>query len=168
MGDTTTDFTEIEYRVADRIATVTLNRPEARNGYTVRMADELAAALDRADRDPGVRVVVLTGEGKDFSVGADLSQGGFDFDPDTGPDAAWQEPAGRCSKRIFTMDKPVIAALHGNAVGGGLTITLSADYRLAATDTRFGFVFTAGASTRRAPRRGSCRGWSAWDGRWTG
>ncbi|MBB3666151.1 MULTISPECIES: enoyl-CoA hydratase-related protein [Prauserella salsuginis group] len=142
MGDTTTDFTEITYRVTDRIATVTLNRPEARNGYTVRMADELAAAFDRADRDPEVRVVVLTGEGKDFSVGADLSQGGFDFDPDTGPDAAWQEPAGRCSKRIFTMDKPVIAALHGSAVGGGLTITLSADYRLAAADSRFGFVFT--------------------------
>ncbi|MCP2251288.1 Enoyl-CoA hydratase/carnithine racemase [Prauserella aidingensis] len=142
MGDTTTDFTEIGYRVADRIATVTLNRPEARNGYTVRMADELAAAFDHADRDPEVRVVVLTGEGKDFSVGADLSQGGFDFDPDTGPDAAWQEPAGRCSKRIFTMNKPVIAALHGNAIGGGLTITLSADYRLAATDSRFGFVFT--------------------------
>lgn len=142
MGDSATDYTEITYRVADRIATVTLDRPEARNGYTVGMADELAAAFERADRDPEVRVVVLTGSGKDFSVGADLSQGGFDFDPDTGPDAAWQEPAGRCSKRIFTMDKPVIAALHGNTIGGGLTITLSADYRLAATDTRFGFVFT--------------------------
>ncbi|GAA1191539.1 enoyl-CoA hydratase-related protein [Prauserella alba] len=142
MGDTATDYTEITYRVADRVATITLDRPEARNGYTVRMADELAAAFDRADRDPGVRVVVLTGEGDDFSVGADLSQGGFDFDPDAGPPADWQEPAGRCSKRIFAMDKPVIAALRGSAVGGGLTITLPADYRLAATDSRFGFVFT--------------------------
>jgi enoyl-CoA hydratase/carnithine racemase len=136
------DYAEIVYAVADRVATVTLNRPEARNGYTVRMADELAAALDRADRDEDVRVVVLTGAGADFCVGADLAQGGFDFDPSTGPDAAWQEPAGRCSKRIFTMNKPVIAALHGAAVGGGLTITLSCDYRLASEDSRFGFVFT--------------------------
>jgi enoyl-CoA hydratase/carnithine racemase len=136
------DYAEITYAVADRIATVTLNRPEARNGYTIRMADELGAAMDRADRDEDVRVVVLTGAGPDFCVGADLSQGGFDFDPATGPDAAWQEPAGRCSKRIFTMTKPVIAALHGAAVGGGITITLSCDYRLASEDSRFGFVFT--------------------------
>lgn len=134
-------YAEITYEVADRIATVTLNRPEARNGYTIRMADELGDAMDRADRDEDVRVVILTGNGKDFSVGADLSQGGFDFDPATGPDAAWQEPAGRCSKRIFTMNKPVIAALRGAAVGGGITITLSCDYRLASTDSRFGFVF---------------------------
>jgi enoyl-CoA hydratase/carnithine racemase len=134
-------YAEITYEVADRIATVTLNRPEARNGYTIRMADELGDAMDRADRDEDVRVVILTGNGKDFSVGADLSQGGFDFDPATGPDAAWQEPAGRCSKRIFSMNKPVIAALRGAAVGGGITITLSCDYRLASTDSRFGFVF---------------------------
>ncbi|EMD28904.1 enoyl-CoA hydratase-related protein [Amycolatopsis azurea] len=134
-------YAEITYEVADRIATVTLNRPEARNGYTIRMADELGDAMDRADRDEDVRVVILTGNGKDFSVGADLTQGGFDFDPETGPDAAWQEPAGRCSKRIFTMNKPVIAALRGAAVGGGVTITLSCDYRLASTDSRFGFVF---------------------------
>ncbi|MEC3976133.1 enoyl-CoA hydratase-related protein [Amycolatopsis sp. H20-H5] len=134
-------YADITYEVTDRIATVTLNRPEARNGYTIRMADELGDAMDRADRDEDVRVVVLTGNGKDFSVGADLSQGGFDFDPDTGPDAAWQEPAGRCSKRIFTMNKPVIAALRGAAVGGGVTITLACDYRLASTDSRFGFVF---------------------------
>ncbi|GAB3725539.1 enoyl-CoA hydratase-related protein [Amycolatopsis oliviviridis] len=134
-------YAEITYEVADRIATVTLNRPEARNGYTIRMADELGDAMDRADRDEDVRVVILTGNGKDFSVGADLSQGGFDFDPEAGPDAAWQEPAGRCSKRVFTMNKPVIAALRGAAVGGGVTITLSCDYRLASTDSRFGFVF---------------------------
>ncbi|MBK1788242.1 enoyl-CoA hydratase-related protein [Prauserella cavernicola] len=141
MGDDS-EYTEITYRVADRIATVALNRPHARNGYTVRMADELAAALDRADTDEDVRVVVLTGEGKDFCVGADLSQGGFDFDAEKGPGPEWQEPAGRCSKRMFAMNKPVIAAIQGAAIGGGITITLAADYRLAATDARFGFVFT--------------------------
>jgi enoyl-CoA hydratase/carnithine racemase len=135
------NYADITYEVSDRIATVTLNRPEARNGYTVRMADELADAMDRADHDEEVRVVVLTGAGGDFSVGADLSDGGFDFDLAAGPAPEWQEPAGRCSKRIFTMNKPVIAALRGAAVGGGITITLSCDYRLAGTDTRFGFVF---------------------------
>jgi len=136
------DYADITYEVADRIATVTLNRPAARNGYTVRMADELGDAMDRADHDEDVRVVVLTGNGKDFCVGADLSGGGFDFDAAEGPGPEWQEPAGRCSKRIFTMNKPVIAAIRGAAVGGGITITLSCDYRLAATDAKFGFVFT--------------------------
>jgi enoyl-CoA hydratase/carnithine racemase len=135
------DYADITYEVTDRIATVTLNRPEARNGYTVGMADELGDAMGRADTDEDVRVVVLTGAGKDFSVGADLSAGGFDFDIAEGPGPEWQEPAGRCSKRIFTMNKPVIAALRGAAVGGGITITLSCNYRLAATDTKFGFVF---------------------------
>jgi enoyl-CoA hydratase/carnithine racemase len=136
------DYADITYEVADRIATVTLNRPAARNGYTVRMADELSDAMDRADGDEDVRVVVLTGNGKDFCVGADLSAGGLDFDAAEGPGPGWQEPAGRCSKRIFTMNKPVIAAIRGAAVGGGITITLSCDYRLAATDSKFGFVFT--------------------------
>ncbi|AXB41998.1 enoyl-CoA hydratase-related protein [Amycolatopsis albispora] len=134
-------YTDITYEVSDRIATITLNRPAARNGYTIRMADELGAAFDEADRDEQVRVVVLTGAGGDFSVGADLSQGGFDFDAEKGPDPEWQEPAGRCSKRVFEMNKPVIAAIRGAAIGGGVTITLSADYRLASTDARFGFVF---------------------------
>jgi enoyl-CoA hydratase/carnithine racemase len=145
----------VTYEVADRVATVTLNRPEARNGYTVRMSDELAAAFDEADRDRAVRVVVLTGAGKDFCVGADLSAGGLDL---PGATEEWDEPAGRCSMRIFTMNKPVIAAIRGAAVGAGSTIILPADYRLASTDARFGFVFSRrglypeGASTWFLPR----------------
>ena len=134
-------YAEISYEVAERVATITLNRPQARNGYTVRMADELADALDAADGDENVRAVVLTGAGKDFCVGADLSQGGFDFDAETGPQADWQEPAGRCSKRIFALHKPVIAAINGAAIGAGITITLAADYRIATNASRFGFVF---------------------------
>lgn len=150
-----TEYAEIIYAVSDRIATVTLNRPQARNGYTVRMSDELSDALDRADNDEEVRVVVLTGAGDKFCVGADLSRGGFDFGASERP---WQEPAGRCSKRIYTMNKPVIVAMRGAAVGAGITITLSADYRLAGSDTKFGFVFTRrgifpeGASTWFLPR----------------
>jgi len=145
----------VSYEAADRVATITLNRPAARNGYTVQMADELAAAFTEADRDRAVRVVVLTGAGKDFCVGADLSAGGLDLSADG---EAWDEPAGRCSMRIFTMNKPVIAAIRGAAVGAGSTIILPADYRLAATDARFGFVFSRrglypeGASTWFLPR----------------
>ncbi|WP_243866515.1 enoyl-CoA hydratase-related protein [Actinophytocola oryzae] len=146
----------VSYAVADQTATVTLNRPEARNGYTVRMSDELAEAFDTADADPAVRVVVLTGEGRDFCVGADLSAGGLDLQDPADPE--WNEPAGRCSLRVFAMNKPVIAAVRGAAVGAGSTIILSADFRLASTDARFGFVFSRrglypeGASTWFLPR----------------
>jgi enoyl-CoA hydratase/carnithine racemase len=159
--DASVDYDEIRYSVDERIATVSLNRPRARNGYTVRMSDELADAFDRADLDEDVRVVVFTGEGKDFCVGADLSGGSLAAGAGDAGDPSnvdWKEPAGRCSMRIFRMNKPVIAALRGAAVGAGTTITLSADYRLAATDTRFGLVFSRrglypeGASTWFLPR----------------
>ncbi|MDV6011249.1 enoyl-CoA hydratase-related protein [Haloechinothrix sp. LS1_15] len=155
------DYTEVSYSVADRIATIALNRPEARNGYTIRMSDELADAFSRADADDEVRVVVFTGQGSDFCVGADLSSGSLNAADDAGQVAdqqEWQEPAGRCTRRIFDSSKPVIAAIRGAAVGAGSTIILPADYRLAATDARFGFVFSRrgiypeGASTWFLPR----------------
>ena len=151
-------YSDITYDVAERIATITLNRPEARNGYTLTMADELNAALDRADRDEDVRVVVLTGAGDHFCVGADLSGGGFDVTEEGSYTGAWQEPAGRCSKRVFEMSKPVIAAMRGAAVGAGVTITLACDFRLGSTDSKFGFVFgrrgifPEGGSTWHLPR----------------
>jgi len=132
-------YTEISYEVADAVATIALNRPQRRNGYTVVMADELADALSAADLDDAVRVVILTGHGNDFCVGADLSGGALAASDQSDP---YHEPAGRVSMRIFAMNKPVIAALRGVAVGAGSTIILPADFRLAATDTRFGFVFT--------------------------
>jgi enoyl-CoA hydratase/carnithine racemase len=148
------EYAEITYDVAEHIATLTLNRPAARNGYTVRMADELADALGRANVDPDVRVVVLTGAGETFCVGADLSAGGF-----APPDAEdWIEPATRDCRPLFNMDKPVIAAVRGAAVGVGSTMLLPADYRLAGRDTRFGFVFSRrgifpeGGSTWFLPR----------------
>ncbi|HEY3609757.1 MAG TPA: enoyl-CoA hydratase-related protein, partial [Pseudonocardiaceae bacterium] len=132
-------YQEISYEVAAAVATIALNRPQRRNGYTVVMADELADALSAADLDDAVRVVILTGHGKDFCVGADLSGGALATADETDP---YHEPAGRVSMRIYAMNKPVIAALRGVAVGAGSTIILPADFRLAATDTRFGFVFT--------------------------
>jgi enoyl-CoA hydratase/carnithine racemase len=153
------EYQQITYEVNGPVATIALNRPERRNGYTVRMADELADAFPRADADDDIRVVVFTGTGNDFSVGADL--GGETFaDPATPEDAPteYREPAGRASLAIFAMNKPVIAAIRGAAVGAGSTIVLPADYRFAAKDSRFGFVFTRrgivpeGASTWFLPR----------------
>jgi enoyl-CoA hydratase/carnithine racemase len=147
-------YSDILYAVADRIATITLNRPEARNGYTIRMADEIADALSRANTDSGVRVVVLTGAGDNFCVGMDLSDGGVP----PAEEEDWIEPATRVCRPMFTLDKPVICAARGAAVGVGSTMQLPADYRLAATDTRFGFVFTRrgiypeGGSTWFLPR----------------
>ncbi|HEX3591055.1 MAG TPA: enoyl-CoA hydratase-related protein [Pseudonocardiaceae bacterium] len=133
-------YLEITYEVADRVATVALHRPERRNGFTARMSDELANAFARADADDDVRVVIFTGHGKDFCVGADLSGGELDVNDDEA--AEYHEPAGRVSLAIYALNKPVIAAIRGAAVGAGSTIILPADFRLASTDARFGYVFT--------------------------
>ncbi|WP_034268270.1 enoyl-CoA hydratase-related protein [Haloechinothrix halophila] len=135
------NYQEVRYDVADRICTITLHRPDARNGYTLRMSDELADAFAQAEADQDVRVIVLTGSGDDFCVGADLSGGSLNASEDDAGQG-WQEPAGRCSRAIFESSKPVIAAIRGAAVGAGSTIILPADYRIAATDSRFGFVFS--------------------------
>ncbi|MFC9841867.1 enoyl-CoA hydratase-related protein [Streptomyces sp. NPDC060223] len=138
------EYTQIGYEVSGRIATVRLNRPEARNGYTIRMADEIAHALQTANTDDEVRVVVLTGAGDDFCVGADLSGGelGVTESDEESQAAVWTEPATRVTRELYRSDKPVIAAVRGAAVGVGATMILPADYRLAADDSRFGFVFS--------------------------
>lgn len=153
-------YEQITYSVADRIATISLDRPDTRNGYTLRMADELVDAFDRADADEDVRVVVFTGAGDHFCAGLDLAPEEMALIAEHAPaeGEVWHEPAGRCSMRIFAMDKPVIAAIRGAAVGAGATIVLPADYRLVAGDARFGFVFSRrgifaeGASTWFLPR----------------
>jgi len=147
-------YTQISYAVHDRIATITLDRAEHRNGFTVVMSDELADALGRAEADGAVRAIVLTANGKDFCVGMDLSAGGMAdvSDPD------WVEPATRVTRPMYASTKPVIAAIQGAAAGVGITMTLPADYRIASTDARFGFVFARrglypeGGSTWFLPR----------------
>ncbi|MEU8897363.1 enoyl-CoA hydratase-related protein [Nocardia sp. NPDC048505] len=131
------DTTTITYAVDDAIATITLNRPHARNGFTLAMADELAAALTRADRDDLVRVIVLTAAGEYFCVGMDFAEPalGDHTDPD------WDEPATRVVRPMTKSNKPIIVAFPGPAVGVGVSMTLAADFRLASDRARFGFVF---------------------------
>ncbi len=138
-------FAEIRYEVADRVATLTLQRPEKLNALTATMLGELLEALDLADADDAVRAVIVTGAGRAFCAGADLSAGAMTFDAAARGRAEsageHRDGGGRVTLRIFDMKKPVIAAINGPAVGFGVTMTLPMDVRLASTAARLGFVF---------------------------
>lgn len=138
-------YSEILYDVADSIATITLNRPAQLNAFTNRMMYELIEAFDAVDADDDVRAVIVTGSGRGFCAGADLSgggetfsKGGSDIQTDVGVP---RDGGGMVSLRIFECTKPVIGAINGPAVGVGVTMTLPMDIRLAADSARFGFVF---------------------------
>jgi enoyl-CoA hydratase/carnithine racemase len=140
------DYEQIRYEVAENIATITMNRPDQLNAFTGRMMVEMIDAFDQSDADDDVRAVIVTGEGRGFCAGADLSGGGETFDTDA--QGAKREKVGvprdgggLLTLRIFESLKPVIAAINGPAVGVGITMTLPMDIRLAADDAKIGFVF---------------------------
>jgi enoyl-CoA hydratase/carnithine racemase len=137
----------IRYDVLDQIATITLARPEKLNAFNTTMRHELLAAFDDIDADDDVRAVIVTGDGRAFCAGADLSAGGTTFDSNQGSSVEMDPPiprdgGGQLTLRIFECLKPVIAAVNGAAVGIGATMLLPMDIRIASTDARFGFVFT--------------------------
>jgi enoyl-CoA hydratase/carnithine racemase len=138
-------YEEIRYAVEDRIATITLNRPERMNAFTAKMCIELVRALGAADEDDDVRVVVVTGAGRAFCAGADLGSGGDTFDSKAQGHAdtidTHRDGGGLVSLRVYDMKKPVIAAMNGAAVGVGVTMTLPMDVRIAAVGAKMGFVF---------------------------
>jgi enoyl-CoA hydratase/carnithine racemase len=140
------DYTQIELDVSDGIATLTLDRPEVLNAFTGVMMAEMIDAFDRTDADDSVRAVIVTGRGRGFCAGADLSGGGETFSrggggEPGGDDGVPRDGGGMVSLRIFESKKPVIAAVNGAAVGVGVTMTLPMDIRLASENARFGFVF---------------------------
>jgi enoyl-CoA hydratase/carnithine racemase len=150
-------YHEIRYEVAERIATVTLHRPEKMNAFTHVMRDELVDAFGKADADDEVRAVIVTGAGRAFCAGADLSAGSstFDYAKREGlTEQTHRDGGGMVTLRIFEMKKPVIAAVNGAAVGIGATMLLPMDVRLASTDARFGFVFS-----RRGIVPEACSSW---------
>ena len=137
-----TQFEQITYDVADHIATITLNRPEKLNAFTATMAMELLAAFDLTDADDDVQAVIMTGAGRGFCAGADLSEGGASFDYSGHADPSMhRDGGGLVTLRMFESLKPIIGAINGPAVGIGATMTLPMDVRLASTHARFGFVF---------------------------
>lgn len=161
-------FETIRLDIADGVAVLTLSRPDKLNAFTGQMAREIIAAFDRTDADDGVRAVVVTGEGRAFCAGADLSSGGatFDYKKKEGrggagadgdvdlSDESVRDSGGRVALRIFESLKPVIAAINGPAVGIGATMTLPMDVRLASDTARFGFVFA-----RRGIVPEACSSW---------
>ena len=150
-------YNTLDYAVQDGILTLTLNRPEQMNAFTVEMANELVAAFTRASDDDAVRAIIVTGSGKAFCAGMDLSVPGnvFGLDESQQPTlddmrARLDDPAihagvrdtgGRVTLAIYNCKKPVIAAINGAAVGIGATMTLAMDVRLASEKARIGFVF---------------------------
>jgi enoyl-CoA hydratase/carnithine racemase len=139
-------YETIQYDVSERILTLTLNRPDRLNAFTVQMRDELLDAFDRADGDDDVRVIIVTGAGRGFCAGADLGRGASTFDHskrDKSGDAyAERDGGGVTTLRIFELTKPIIAAINGPAAGVGVTMTLPMDIRLASSEAKFGLVFT--------------------------
>jgi enoyl-CoA hydratase/carnithine racemase len=150
-------YSTLDYQVLDGILTLTLNRPDAMNAFTVTMANELVAAFQRAGSEDEVKAIVVTGAGKAFCAGMDLSREGnvFGLDETLQPtlhdmDERLADPeiadgvrdtGGRVTLAIFDCPKPVIAAINGAAVGIGATMTLAMDFRLASEKARIGFVF---------------------------
>ena len=125
-----------------------LNRPEVLNAYTSQMGAELARAIALADADDGVKVVVITGKGRVFCAGADVSAGAGAFDTESGEGAKnFGSRDGRRENSDFigammNSVKPLLVALNGSAAGVGLTLTLPCDIRIAADTAKFGCVFT--------------------------
>ena len=151
-------YKQILYRVEDKILTITLNRPDRLNAFTPRMQDELIDAFERSDADDNVRAIIVTGAGRAFCAGADLSAGGATFDYDRketdGFPTNQRDGGGLLTLKIFDSIKPVIVAINGPAVGVGATMTLAMDIRIAADNARFGFVFT-----RRGIVPEACSSW---------
>ncbi|GAP36672.1 crotonase/enoyl-CoA hydratase family protein [Piscinibacter sakaiensis] len=151
------------YDVADGVATITLHRPERLNAYDATMRAELELLFDEVDRDDAVRAVIVTGAGRAFCAGADLSSGGKTFDYAERQEAAreamkvgevYRDGGGTTTLRIYRCLKPVIGAINGAAVGIGVTMQLPMDIRLAARGARFGFVFA-----RRGITPEACSAW---------
>jgi enoyl-CoA hydratase/carnithine racemase len=168
--------TETLVDIADGVATLTLNRPDKLNAFTGTMMKEMIEAFDETDARDDVRAVIVTGAGRGFCAGADLSAGAKTFDYDARSDdlssrAGQDSPVradgtvdythegvrdggGRVTLRIFESLKPVIGAINGPAVGIGVTMQLPMDIRIASADARFGFVFA-----RRGIVPEACSSW---------
>ena len=149
-------YETIKYEVDEQILTITLNRPDKLNAFNGTMQTEMIAAFDAADKDDNIRAIIVTGAGRGFCAGADLSSGANTFDRDArrGPvkrladgkvdysDPQVRDGGGQVTLRIFKCLKPVIAAVNGPAVGIGVTMQLAMDIRIASENARFGFVFS--------------------------
>jgi enoyl-CoA hydratase/carnithine racemase len=158
-----TTFETLLYSVEDGIATITLNRPDKLNAFNTTMMNEMIAAFDETDGDDDVRAVIITGAGRAFCAGADLSAGAATFNYDASDalhrearmrEGVQRDGGGLLTLRIYDSLKPVISACNGAAVGVGVTMQLAMDIRLASDTARYGFVFA-----RRGINPEACSSW---------
>ena len=140
------DYKNILLEQRDNIAILSLNRPHKLNAFTFSMMEEIISALDALDGDDSVDALIITGKGRAFCAGADLSSGQETFNPSF-DDFAVQEgdfrrdSGGILTLRMYKFLKPIVIACNGPAVGIGASMQLAADVRLASDEARFGFVF---------------------------
>lgn len=136
---------DLIYSVDDHIAHITLNRPEARNAYSDLMVEEIVTALNQAEADPSVRVVVITGSGTAFCSGGDLKamrdeSGMFAGDP-VDLRERYLKGIQSIPRRFHSFEKPTIAAINGPAIGAGLGLALACDLRISSDGAKFGSTF---------------------------
>ena len=166
------NFDTLLYDIEDNILTITLNPPDKLNAFNFQMQNDLIKAFDEADKDDNVKAIIVTGAGRGFCAGADLSAGARTFDFESRDDRSdkqgavlengeidWSNPSirdggGLVTLRIFDCLKPVISACNGPAVGVGITMQLAMDIRLASEEARYGFVFA-----RRGLVPEACSSW---------
>ena len=140
------DYKNILLEQRDNIAVLSLNRPNKLNAFTFSMMEEIIHALDALDVDDSIHALIITGKGRAFCAGADLSSGKETFNPSF-DDFAVQESnfrrdsGGILTLRMYKFLKPIVIACNGPAVGIGASMQLAADIRLASDQARFGFVF---------------------------
>jgi enoyl-CoA hydratase/carnithine racemase len=138
-------YEHITAEIDGPILTITLNRPDKLNAYTALMGSEIEDTFLKADADDDIRVIIVTGAGRGFCAGADISGGADAFDVSKGA-AMFQGARPRASRggfveAIYNCRKPSIAAINGAAVGVGITLCLPMDIRIASTDAKIGFIF---------------------------
>jgi enoyl-CoA hydratase/carnithine racemase len=137
-------YETIRYDVDGPVLTLTLNRPEKMNAFTAQMGAEIGDAIRRANEDDTIRAVILTGEGRGFCAGADISGGADSFDTSGSGAKNFTEGGPKDDGivgALFGSRKPTIAAFNGAAVGVGITLALPTDIKIASRSAKFGFVF---------------------------
>lgn len=137
------DYEYILFEVSGQVATITLNKPERLNAWNYEMGNEIWDALLKVENDHNLRVTIITGAGRGFCAGADLSRGGTTFDGSNRPreEDERRRREGSLIRRYFSLMKPVIVAINGPVVGVGVTMILPFDIRIAAESARIGIVF---------------------------
>jgi enoyl-CoA hydratase len=151
------EYSSIIYEKADNIATITLNRPDQLNALSSALFEELEAALDQADADNEVRVILITGKGSYFCAGLDLKESA-EGSPASPFESSWTDKGPGLFSKLENLEKPVVVAINGAALGGGLELCLACDMRVASETAAFCFpeidlaAMPGAGGTQRLPR----------------